>query len=591
MISFTNSVIINDRPDKEIIDEIDIYLRSKSTFIHIATYEEERVIDALRLLADQRNKKLIFWSCSKGLFEISKEGIIDSIDETNINNNVTAGPIELLNFAETDEKTYPQISVSVGQQKVLMGGGAIYVILDANSFFPSINGNPLNSSEVMLIRKIKDLLLSDNLSDLNKTIILMGKETALPSDIQKQIPAVEWPLPDKKVICDFLQNDILQTIEEGYAKIGINRKFSKEEIGQLSSSVSGLSLPEIESVINNSVVRNQLDNKNSINDIIKSNIMSKKSIIQKSRSGLEFYDVSSGLSSVGGLLELKKWFNKRKGAYSEKAIEYGLEYPNGILITGIPGTGKSLTAKSIAYEWNVPCLRFDFGQVYSALVGSSEANIRRVIQTTEAIAPCVLWIDEMEKAFSGIESSSRSDGGVAERVFGTVLQWFSDKTAPVFVVGTINRIEHLPAELLRKGRFDAIIFVDIPNEKEREEIFTIHINKRKAINKELIDINKLVMASEDFTGAEIEEAIKASLYTAYNDGARLLKTEDILEEIENAIPLAVTMQEDIVKYREWADKKAIHASGRRTKEEIAKTKNELKNKGTIELAGDFLQNE
>jgi SpoVK/Ycf46/Vps4 family AAA+-type ATPase len=261
---------------------------------------------------------------------------------------------------------------------------------------------------------------------------------------------------------------------------------------------------------------------------------------------------------VGGLAVLKEWLNKRAAAFTAEARAFGLPAPKGILMLGVQGCGKSLCAKAVSNLWQLPLLRFDMGRMFGSLVGSSEENVRRAIAVAESVAPAILWVDEIDKAFAGSQGSGSTDGGTTARVFGTFLTWLSEKTAPVFVVATANDISQLPPELLRKGRLDEIFFVDLPSPEERKEIFRIHINKRKR-DAEKFDLPALSLASTDFSGAEIEEAVNSALYDAFYSQTELA-TENVLTTISQTVPLAKTMDEQINRLRSWAEGRARNAS-------------------------------
>jgi SpoVK/Ycf46/Vps4 family AAA+-type ATPase len=258
------------------------------------------------------------------------------------------------------------------------------------------------------------------------------------------------------------------------------------------------------------------------------------------------------------LARLKAWLEKRRGALTPEAARYGIQPPKGILITGVPGCGKSLAAKAVAHEWKMQLLRFDTSNLFEKYIGESEKNLRKSLQVAEAVAPSVLWIDEIEKMFPRAGLTSDADGGLSLRIFGTFLNWMQEKKAPVFVVATSNDISALPPELLRKGRFDEIFFVDLPGMEDRKSLFAIHLRRRKQ-NPAKFDLGKLAAASEGFTGAEIEEAISSSLYSAFNQKAAL-STEMLLKEIQSTYPLAVTMKEKLDGLREWARQRAVMAN-------------------------------
>ncbi|HEU4753184.1 MAG TPA: AAA family ATPase, partial [Armatimonadota bacterium] len=269
---------------------------------------------------------------------------------------------------------------------------------------------------------------------------------------------------------------------------------------------------------------------------------------------------------VGGLDILKDWVRKRTQSFGQRARDFGLPAPRGILLLGVQGCGKSLSAKAVASQWRLPLLRLDVGKVFGGIVGQSEENMRRAIRMSESIAPTILWLDELEKGFAGTQSSGISDGGTTARVFASFITWLQEKTAPVFVVATANRIEDLPPELMRKGRFDEIFFVDLPGEEERQEIFEIHIRKRKR-NPENFDLRQLAAASVGFSGAEIEQVIVGALYDAFDQG-RDITTEDLLANIHASVPLSRTMKEQISELRTWASTRARNASSQTEKRPV-----------------------
>jgi SpoVK/Ycf46/Vps4 family AAA+-type ATPase len=283
----------------------------------------------------------------------------------------------------------------------------------------------------------------------------------------------------------------------------------------------------------------------------------KKQIIRKSGT-LEYYEYDTGLETIGGLKTLKDWFRRRKNAFTDRARDFGLPAPKGILLLGVQGCGKSLCAKALSAAWRQPLLRFDISRIFSSLVGSSEGNIRQATMLAESVAPAILWVDEIDKAFSGVQSSAFSDSGTTARVFGGFITWLQEKKAPVFVIATANSVEHLPPELLRKGRFDEIFYVDLPTAEERREIFGLHIKGAKR-DPGRFDLEALAQNSEGFSGAEIEQAVVAGLYEAFDTGSEL-STQDILNALRVTAPLSKTMAEPIAAMRLWAKGRARPAS-------------------------------
>ncbi len=316
----------------------------------------------------------------------------------------------------------------------------------------------------------------------------------------------------------------------------------------------GLTLKEAENVFAKTIV---LDGKLDSSDV--SVVFSEKQQIIRKSGLLEYYETREQLENVAGLEKLKEWLVKRGLAFTERAVEFGLPAPRGVLLLGVQGCGKSLCAKAASSLWKLPLLRLDIGRMFGSLVGSSEENMRRAIQTAESIAPAVLWVDEIDKAFGGSSNSGGSDGGTAVRVFGTFLTWLSEKCSPVFVIATANDISQLPPELLRKGRLDEIFFVDLPSERERIDVFRIHL-VRRGRKPELFDLTELARRSDGFSGAEIEEAIISGLYDAFSS-QRELDQETLCNALTETVPLSKTMHEDLSRLRGWAAGRARPASG------------------------------
>ncbi len=322
---------------------------------------------------------------------------------------------------------------------------------------------------------------------------------------------------------------------------------------RLLQAALGLTLGEAENVFAKIIVRSDGLSGEDVNEVF----AEKQQIIRKSGL-LEYYAASESFSQVGGLAVLKEWLDKRAMGFSSEARAFGLPAPRGILLLGVQGCGKSLCAKAVSNRWQLPLLRFDMGRMFGSLVGSSEENVRRAIAVAESVAPAVLWVDEIDKAFAGTQASGITDGGTTARVFGTFLTWLSEKTAPVFVAATANDISQLPPELLRKGRLDEIFFVDLPSAAERREVFAIHLAKRGR-DAARFDLEALVNASPNFSGAEIEEAINSALYDAFYAHEEL-GTHHVLATLVQTVPLAKTMDQQISSLRAWAEGRARNAS-------------------------------
>jgi len=408
-------------------------------------------------------------------------------------------------------------------------------ILLLEDFYPDLTEhNPEN------IRRVRNVALKNS---INKTLVLSQPQRNLPFELEKEVHILELPYPD------------IADIKAIYKKVCEKHSIqnSDEPDQEILEAALGLTIMEAEKAFSLAYIENESLTCSEVPLVI----MEKENVIKKS-GYLEYYHPKEEMKDVGGLNNLKDWLTKRGRGFEKGASEFGLTYPRGILLLGIPGTGKSLTAKAIGNLWHFPLLRLDMGKIFGGIVGQSESNIRGALNIAEAIAPSILWIDEIEKAMSGIGSSGSTDGGTTSRVLGTFLTWMQEKTKPVFVVATANDISQLPPELLRKGRVDEIFFVDLPNQREREEIISIHLKRKKRDPKDF-DIKKLASESKGFSGAELEEVIKEALFSAFDKGMGT-KDEDVIEAIKKTFPLSRTMHETIDKMRIWAKSRAVPAS-------------------------------
>lgn len=379
----------------------------------------------------------------------------------------------------------------------------------------------------------------------NTHAIILSAVYKLPIELEKYVTVLNIPLPDRF--------DIERTLNQVERQCKIN--LSVEMRNRMVDAALGMTSMEADLAFCLAAVRDDLG------ENAPYTVSSEKEQIIRKSGILDYFPKNENLKDVGGMEVLKDWLSKRQRAYEKKARDFGLQEPKGLLLLGVPGCGKSLTAKTIASFWNMPLLRLDIGKVFQGLVGSSEDNIRKAITTAEAVAPCVLWIDEIEKGLSGVQSSGATDGGVTSRIFSTILTWMQEKTSPVFVVATANNINLLPPELLRKGRFDEIFFVDLPNEEERKKIFEIHLTKRKQ-KIQSFPMEMLCKKTEGFNGAEIEECIKEAMFAAYVENSEFpeLKAIHIIDAIDKTVPLSTTMKEQISALRMWASTRAKNAS-------------------------------
>ena len=484
---------------------IETLIRARYPLIYVVSFEESRVDDEMSRITKDRKKELYKWSITKGL-EMPDGSLLSDFKD----------PIKVLEY--------------ILQADV----NGVFVMKD---YHPYLN-------EPVVVRKLRDV--AHALKTSMKNVVFISPVLKIPMELEKEFSVIDYNLPGKEEISEIIKNISANIGDISKLEISKNPTLFQK----VTEAALGLTAEEAENVFAKSLVQT--------GDFDLKIILSEKEQIIRKSGVLEYCHVNENMQGVGGLDELKKWLNKRGKAFTPEAREFGLPEPRGILLLGIPGCGQSLTAKAISSMWQLPLLKLDVGKVFSSLVGSSEENVRRAIQTAESIAPSILWLDEMEKGFSGLGSSGQTDGGTTARVFGTFLTWLQEKKTPVFVVATCNNVSQLPPELLRKGRFDEIFFVDLPSREERKEIFKIHLEKRHR-NVNSFDLNKLSDEAVGFSGSEIEEIIVSALYDAFDNNEDINQTY-IENTIKSMIPLSQTMEEQIKGTREWAKIRAKRAS-------------------------------
>jgi ATP-dependent 26S proteasome regulatory subunit len=399
----------------------------------------------------------------------------------------------------------------------------------------------------LLVRALRELgyLLKTSFT----TAIVVAPRLVIPPELEKDLTVIDVPLPTTADLLMLLKDIARVVTASKRAVVDVSRETAEA----LVSAAHGLTLSEAENAFAKAVAA---DNRLDANDV-QLLLEEKKQVVRK--SGLLEYDgAQTSIASVGGLSNLKQWLARRKHAFSEAARQFGLPQPKGLLLLGVQGCGKSLTARAIANSWRLPLVRLDIGRIYSGLVGSSEENLRQAIRTVEGLAPAVLWVDEIEKGLAGASGGGGGDTGVSARIFGTLLTWLQEKTAPVFVVATANRVDGLPPELLRKGRFDETFFIDLPTEGERAAILALQL-QRRGRDPKAYPVAALARAANDFSGAELEQVVVSGLYDAFADGTELT-AEHLHAAITQTRPLAVMMAEDVQRLRAWAATRTRPAS-------------------------------
>ncbi|MDS3860538.1 AAA family ATPase [Thermosynechococcaceae cyanobacterium BACA0444] len=473
--------------------DLDLLLRARYPLLFIPTGEEERLEAILKDLQPQR--AVYIWDFVEGY-----QGNPNDVGFGKRN------PLQALEFVE----------------KLPTAATAILVLRDFQRFL----------EDVAISRKLRNL--ARLLKAQPKTILIISPNVNIPADLADAITVVEFPLPQA--------SEIETEIRHLWQQLG--QTIPEKGLGALVRACQGLTLERIRRVLGQAIAKNNALSLEDV-DLV---LAEKRQILQQTQI-LDYSPATETLADIGGLENLKDWLLRRGGSFSERARQYGLPYPRGLLLVGIQGTGKSLTAKVIAHQWQLPLLRLDVGRLFAGLVGESESRTRQMIQIAEALAPCVLWIDEIDKAFMGVDG--RGDAGTSSRVFGTFITWMAEKTSPVFVVATANNIQALPPELLRKGRFDEIFFVGLPTSEEREAIFHVHLTRLRPQTIRNYDLRRLAYETPDFSGAEIEQCIIEAMHIGFSQ-ERDFTTEDILTAASEMVPLARTASEQVQHLQAWA---------------------------------------
>jgi len=474
-------------------EQLDVYLRARFTLVVVVTPEEERALQSVKEVCEHSSRPCLTWDIADGFVPLTGSA------------GSPPAARDALTALEQVEK---------------LEDNTVVVLKDFHEFWD----NP------QLKRKLRSVV--QRLKYTKKSVLVTTPSAKLPEELKDEAVVVEYPPPNVQE---------LEAVLERLTKTpGIKVNLTSLGREKLVQAALGLTAAQAQRVFGKAIVTDGVLDDRDIRLVTEE----KKQIIRESQA-LEFYPVTETLSDVGGLDVLKQWLRLRERAFTKKARDYGLPVPKGIALTGIPGTGKSLTAKMIGGLWRLPLLRLDVGALFGSLVGESEERTRRALRLAETVAPCIVWIDEIEKALA----AASMDGGVSQRVFGAILTWMQEKTAPSFVVATANDIARLPPELLRKGRFDEIFFLDLPTLEERREIFAVHLKKRKRLPQDF-DLNRLARESEGYVGAEIEQAVIDAMYLGFNDD-REFTTDDISAALKRQVPLSITARETIETLRNW----------------------------------------
>ncbi|MBN1127192.1 MAG: AAA family ATPase [Sedimentisphaerales bacterium] len=482
-------------------------IRAGTAAISIVTHEETYALECLCTAAFNNRKGVLIWSAGCGF----RDGILDKSPVTDTDNAISALRYILLQ-----------------NQKI------VYVMLDLSAHI----------KDNVVMRLLRDTIQHCHSTGANLTMI--DAEDRWPAVISSHVTSYDLSLPDEKELVEIVRN----SLKSAHKARPIRIEISQQGMDAIIRNLRGLTRRQVKDLVLSTIGDNRV-----LNDDDVVNILAGKRKMLRVDGLLTYVEAPLTLDEIGGMENLKRWLNTRKGAFSKEARSFGLEAPKGVLMLGVQGAGKSLCAKAVATAWQQPLLRLDPGRLYNSYVGESERNLRLALRQVEMMSPAVLWVDEIEKAFASAASRS-TDGGLSQRMFGTLLTWMQEHADPVFVVATANDIAALPPELLRKGRFDEIFFIGLPQHDARRQIFEIHLRRRNR-NPEAFDLEKLIECSDGYSGAEIEQSIVSAMHEAFGNGD--VTSDHIIYALQNSPPLSVTMKERIAELYRWAQGRCVSA--------------------------------
>ncbi|HXX01323.1 MAG TPA: AAA family ATPase [Candidatus Acidoferrales bacterium] len=555
------------------LDRLKVLINSSTPIVVMETSEEMRAVSMVRAACAELNMATFEWSIADGLVRCGAGGSVETqkippqarVDQATAWTRVAHGqpPTRTVlspGSGEAERLTRAMMS-AMGPESAAAAaaGGSIYNTREPVQALANMESMTIEAvfilkdfhrhmDDPVVVRRLRDV--GQKFSANRRTLVITAPELTVPPELATLVEYFDFPLPDR----DRLHDIIHETFARLSKTYTLKLQLDAAGVDAMSANLRGLTEEEAERAISQAVVTRYALCPETITDVVEA----KKQLLRHSGM-LEFIEAADNMASVGGLENLKRWLQQRRGAWEDSAREFGLEPPRGMIVLGVQGCGKSLCARAVAGEWKLPLVKFDTSAVYDKYIGETEKRIRKVFQVAEGLAPCVLWIDELEKVFAGSGPDSASaDAGVSSRLLASFLSWMQDRKAPVFVAATCNNVTVLPPELIRKGRFDELFFVDLPNQAERKQIFAIQLSKRKRDPADF-DLEKLAAAARGYSGAEIDAAVQGGLYAAYSE-KKQLTTQSLLDALAQTVPLSTTRAEEIAALREWARTRAVPAS-------------------------------
>jgi ATP-dependent 26S proteasome regulatory subunit len=515
-------------------ERLKVLVDSSTPIVVLETVEETRAVRMVRAVCSALNLATFEWSIASGLVRSGSDvgTVVPDMGHFCPSGAVAPDP--------TDAQ-----AIYNSREPAQMLGNLEAISLEAAFILKDFHRH---MEDPVVVRRLRDV--GQKFSRNRRTVIITAPSITIPAELASLVEFLELPLPDKA--------RLRQIIDEMIVRVGkthtLKRTLDAPGLDALAGNLRGLTEDEAERAVSQALVTRYGVTPEIVTDVLDA----KKDMLKRSQM-LDFVDVSDNLSSVGGFENLKRWLKQRQSTWEDAAREYGLEPPRGVIILGVQGCGKSMCARAIAGEWKIPLVKFDTAAIYDKYIGETEKRIQKVFQVAEELAPCVLWIDELEKVFAGSGPDSASvDAGVSSRLLASFLSWMQDRKAPVFVAATCNNVTALPPELIRKGRFDELFFVDLPNQAERKQIFSIQLARRKR-NLAEFNLDQVALAARGYSGAEIDAAVQTAMYAAYSS-KQPLSSQGLVDALKATVPLSTTRAEEIQQLREWAQNRAVAAS-------------------------------
>jgi ATP-dependent 26S proteasome regulatory subunit len=558
----------------ETLDRLKVLINSSTPIVVMETSEETLAVNLVRAACAELNMATFEWSIADGLLrsgstafpeppKAAAAGVGQSSSWTPIDRAQTqarsvlspgSGEAERLMRAIMSGTPAPSAAPATSNNAIYNTGEPAQALANMESMTVEaafiLKDLHRHMDDPVVVRRLRDV--GQKFAANRRTVIITAPEITVPPELAKLVEYFDLPLPDRERLHEIVHETFTRLSKTYTLKLQLDAA----GVDAMAANLRGLTEEEAERAISQALVTRYALCPETITDVLEA----KKQLLRHSGM-LEFIEASENMAGVGGLENLKHWLAQRRGAWEDAAREFGLEPPKGMIVLGVQGCGKSLCARAVAGEWKLPLVKFDTSAVYDKYIGETEKRIRKVFQVAEGLAPCVLWIDELEKVFAGSGPDSASaDAGVSSRLLGSFLSWMQDRKAPVFVAATSNNVTVLPPELIRKGRFDELFFVDLPNQIERKQIFAIALAKRKR-KPEGFDLEQASAAAKGYSGAEIDAAVQGALYAAYSE-KKPLTTQSLTGALSQTVPLSTTRAEEIAALREWARTRAVPATAR-----------------------------